>query len=54
MQTQTRGFASVSENPLDRKVEMTNAEKGNFINYKYVFSRFCGFRCAHSLPPLLL
>ncbi|KAI5842589.1 putative mitochondrial aconitate hydratase [Morchella snyderi] len=29
-----RGLASVSDDPLSRKVEMTNWEKGNFINYK--------------------
>ncbi|KAL7273640.1 Aconitate hydratase mitochondrial [Rhizina undulata] len=29
-----RGLASVTENPLDRKVEMTNWEKGHYINYK--------------------
>ncbi|KAE8150447.1 aconitate hydratase [Aspergillus avenaceus] len=30
----TRGFASVSDSPLDKKVEMCNVEKGNYINYK--------------------
>ncbi|PYH94710.1 putative mitochondrial aconitate hydratase [Aspergillus ellipticus CBS 707.79] len=29
-----RGMATVGDSPLDKKVEMTNAEKGNFINYK--------------------
>ncbi|RPB25523.1 putative mitochondrial aconitate hydratase [Terfezia boudieri ATCC MYA-4762] len=29
-----RGFASVTENPLDRKVEMNLWEKGNYINYR--------------------
>jgi aconitate hydratase len=29
-----RGFASVSDAPLSKKVEMTNWEKGNYINYK--------------------
>ncbi|KAF7594348.1 aconitate hydratase [Aspergillus hancockii] len=30
----TRGLATVSDSPLDKKVEMTNVEKGNYINYK--------------------
>ncbi|KAB8229757.1 aconitase family-domain-containing protein [Aspergillus alliaceus] len=30
----TRGFATVSDSPLDKKVEMSNVEKGNYINYK--------------------
>ncbi|PYH46875.1 aconitate hydratase ACO1 [Aspergillus saccharolyticus JOP 1030-1] len=30
----TRGLATVSDSPLDKKVEMTNLEKGNYINYK--------------------
>ncbi|KAJ5814658.1 hypothetical protein N7474_006435 [Penicillium riverlandense] len=30
----TRAFATVGDSPLDKKVEMTNAEKGNYINYK--------------------
>ncbi|KAK2757715.1 Aconitate hydratase mitochondrial [Arachnomyces sp. PD_36] len=30
----TRSLATVSDAPLDKKVEMTNWEKGNFINYK--------------------
>ncbi|PLB50174.1 aconitate hydratase [Aspergillus steynii IBT 23096] len=30
----TRGLATVNESALDKKVEMTNSEKGNFINYK--------------------
>ncbi|PKY00839.1 aconitate hydratase [Aspergillus campestris IBT 28561] len=29
-----RGLATAGSNPLDRKVEMTNFEKGNYINYK--------------------
>ncbi|KAG0125153.1 aconitase family-domain-containing protein [Tuber indicum] len=29
-----RGLATVSDDPLSRKVEMTNWEKGNYINYK--------------------
>ncbi|KAK2734798.1 Aconitate hydratase mitochondrial [Myotisia sp. PD_48] len=29
-----RGFATVTDSPLDKKVEMTNSEKGNYINYK--------------------
>ncbi|KAI9868426.1 MAG: Aconitate hydratase mitochondrial [Trichoglossum hirsutum] len=29
-----RGLATVSDSPLDKKVEMTNWEKGNYINYK--------------------
>ncbi|RPA98920.1 aconitate hydratase [Choiromyces venosus 120613-1] len=29
-----RGLAAVSDDPLSRKVEMTNWEKGNYINYK--------------------
>jgi aconitate hydratase len=32
----SRAFASVSNSPLDKKVEMTNWEKGHYINYKYV------------------
>ncbi|KAJ5156288.1 hypothetical protein N7492_009091 [Penicillium capsulatum] len=30
----TRAFATAGSNPLDKKVEMTNYEKGNYINYK--------------------
>nr|AAC61778.1 aconitase [Aspergillus terreus] len=30
----TRGLATVADSPLDKKVEMTNHEKGNYINYK--------------------
>ncbi|KAL5355167.1 aconitate hydratase [Aspergillus floccosus] len=30
----TRGLATVADSPLDKKVEMTNQEKGNYINYK--------------------
>ncbi|KAJ5086954.1 hypothetical protein NUU61_008261 [Penicillium alfredii] len=30
----TRAFATVGDSPLDKKVEMTNWEKGNYINYK--------------------
>ncbi|KNG84265.1 aconitate hydratase, partial [Aspergillus nomiae NRRL 13137] len=29
-----RGLATASEHPLDKKVEMSNVEKGNYINYK--------------------
>ncbi|QSS51126.1 aconitase [Histoplasma capsulatum var. duboisii H88] len=29
-----RGLATVSDSPLDKKVEMCNHEKGNYINYK--------------------
>ncbi|KAI9738366.1 MAG: Aconitate hydratase mitochondrial [Cirrosporium novae-zelandiae] len=29
-----RCYATVGDNPLDRKVEMTNWEKGHYINYK--------------------
>ncbi|CCX33232.1 putative mitochondrial aconitate hydratase [Pyronema domesticum] len=29
-----RGMATVTGNPLDKKVEMANTEKGNYINYK--------------------
>ncbi|KMU88030.1 aconitate hydratase [Coccidioides immitis H538.4] len=29
-----RGMATVADSPLDKKVEMTNWEKGNHINYK--------------------
>ncbi|KAK2746254.1 Aconitate hydratase mitochondrial [Onygenales sp. PD_40] len=29
-----RSLATVSDGPLDKKVEMANTEKGNFINYK--------------------
>ena len=29
-----RGFATATDNPLDKKVEMTNWEKGHYINYK--------------------
>ncbi|KAI5301545.1 Aconitate hydratase mitochondrial [Ascosphaera pollenicola] len=29
-----RGMATVADSPLDKKVEMTNWEKGNYINYK--------------------
>ncbi|MCJ1367355.1 Aconitate hydratase mitochondrial [Acarospora aff. strigata] len=29
-----RTFATVSDDPLDKKVEMTNWEKGHYINYK--------------------
>ncbi|KAB8079462.1 aconitate hydratase [Aspergillus leporis] len=29
-----RGLATVGDSPLDKKVEMTNVEKGNYINYK--------------------
>ncbi|KAH0544003.1 hypothetical protein FGG08_001770 [Glutinoglossum americanum] len=29
-----RGMATVSDSPLDKKVEMTNWEKGNYVNYK--------------------
>nr|AZB53126.1 aconitase [Aspergillus terreus] len=34
----TRGLATVADSPLDKKVEMTNHEKGNYINYKYANS----------------
>ncbi|KAJ5679795.1 Aconitate hydratase [Penicillium macrosclerotiorum] len=30
----TRAFATIGNDPLDKKVEMTNQEKGNYINYK--------------------
>jgi len=30
----TRAFATINNDPLDKKVEMTNHEKGNYINYK--------------------
>ncbi|KAJ5224346.1 uncharacterized protein N7469_007849 [Penicillium citrinum] len=30
----TRAFATVGNDPLDKKVEMTNYETGNYINYK--------------------
>ncbi|OJD22490.1 hypothetical protein ACJ73_06164 [Blastomyces percursus] len=30
-----RSMATVSDSPLDKKVEMCNHEKGNYINYKY-------------------
>ncbi|KAL2009798.1 hypothetical protein VTN00DRAFT_5605 [Thermoascus crustaceus] len=30
----TRSLATVADAPLDKKVEMTNWEKGNYINYK--------------------
>ncbi|KAI9932712.1 hypothetical protein ASPWEDRAFT_33634 [Aspergillus wentii DTO 134E9] len=29
-----RGYATVGESPLDKKVEMTNCETGHYINYK--------------------
>ena len=32
--TRARAFATVSDAPLDQKVEMSNWEKGNYINYK--------------------
>lgn len=28
------GYATVGDHPLDQKVEMTNWEKGHYINYK--------------------
>jgi aconitate hydratase len=28
------GYATVSDDPLSKKVEMTNWEKGHYINYK--------------------
>lgn len=30
----SRGLATVADSPLDKKVEMSNSEKGNYINYK--------------------
>ncbi|KAI9888705.1 MAG: Aconitate hydratase mitochondrial [Vezdaea aestivalis] len=34
--SKSRGLATVTDDPLDKKVEMTNWEKGHPINYKYV------------------
>jgi aconitate hydratase len=37
----TRAFATVGDSPLDKKVEMANTEKGNYINYKYAINALC-------------
>jgi len=31
----SRTLATLTDSPLDKKVEMTNWETGNYINYKY-------------------
>ena len=37
----SRTLATVTDDPLAQKVEMTNWEKGHYINYKYVPASSC-------------